>query len=128
MLTLPSAVQVFICLQPTDLRKSFDSLAALVSSVVHQNPLSGHLFVFLNRSRDRIKILFWDRSGYCLYYKRLEAGTFILPLLPDSSAASLSTSLPELTLMLEGIDLNGCRRRKRFSLPRQIFPAKSNDL
>lgn len=116
MFTLPSAVQVFICLQPTDLRKSFDSLAALVSSAIDKNPLSGHLFVFLNRSRDRIKILFWDRSGYCLYYKRLEAGTFTLPPNAESSAASLCAGLPELTLMLEGIDLNGCRRKKRFSL------------
>jgi len=117
MFTLPSAVQVFICLQPTDLRKSFDSLAALVSLAIDQNPLSGHLFVFLNRSRDRIKILFWDRSGYCLYYKRLEAGTFVLPPSHDPAAVSIASGLPELTLMLEGIDLNDCRRRKRFSLP-----------
>lgn len=88
MFTLPSAVQVFICLQATDLRKSFDSLSALVSGVVGQNPLSGHLFVFLNRFRDKVKILFWDRSGYCLYYKRLEAGTFKLPL-PAGAADAL---------------------------------------
>ena len=117
MFTLPSVVQVFICLQATDLRKSFDSLAALVSGVVGQNPLSGHLFVFLNRFRDKVKILFWDRSGYCLYYKRLEAGTFKLPLPTGATdAVSRPLSLPELTLMLEGIDLTHARRRKRFSL------------
>jgi transposase len=116
MFTLPSVVQVFICLQPTDLRKSFDTLAAVVSGVVGQNPLSGHLFVFLNRYRNRIKILFWDRSGYCLYYKRLEAGTFRLPVQTDSGVATLAISIPELTLMLEGIDLSHARRRKRFSL------------
>jgi len=118
MFTLPSAVQVFICLQPTDLRKSFDSLSALVSSVVGQDPLSGHLFVFLNRYRTSVKILFWDRSGYCLYYKRLEAGTFKLPEQPidTADAASCALGLPELTLMLEGIDLTCARRRKRFSL------------
>ena len=116
MFTLPCSVQVFVCLQPTDLRKSFDSLAALVSGAVGKNPLSGHLFVFLNRSRDRVKILFWDRSGYCLYYKRLEAGTFRLPC-NESASASAAMSLPELTLMLEGIELAGARRRKRFSLP-----------
>jgi len=116
MFTLPSSVQVFICLQPTDLRKSFDSLAALTTSAVGQNPLSGHLFVFLNRYRDRVKILFWDRSGYCLYYKRLEAGTFKIPQQYDTGA-SAAMSLPELTLMLEGIDLAGARRRKRFLLP-----------
>jgi transposase len=117
MFTLPSAVQVFICLQPTDLRKSFDSLAALVSCVVGQDPLSGHLFVFLNRYRTSVKILFWDRSGYCLYYKRLEAGTFKLPEQPVAAdAVSCALGLPELTLMLEGIDLTHARRRKRFSL------------
>jgi transposase len=115
--TLPSVVQVFICLQPTDLRKSFDSLAAQVSGVVGQNPLSGHLFVFLNRYRNRVKILFWDRSGYCLYYKRLEAGTFRLPVQTDTGVVSCALSLPELTLMLEGIDLTHARRRKRYYLP-----------
>jgi transposase len=116
--TLPSAVQVFACLQPTDLRKSFDSLAALVSGVVRQDPLSGHLFVFLNRSRDRIKILFWDRSGYCLYYKRLEAGTFVVPGHGGAEAAS-AMSVPDLMLILEGIDLSQAKRRKRFSLDRK---------
>jgi transposase len=116
MFTLPSVVQVFICLQPADLRKSFDSLATLVSSIVGQNPLSGHLFVFLNRYRNRVKILFWDRSGYCLYYKRLEAGTFRIPVQTDTGVVSCALSLPELTLMLEGIDLTQARHRKRFSL------------
>jgi|SRR5271157_339253 len=116
MFTLPSAVSVFLCLQPTDLRKSFDSLAALTQAVIRQDPQSGHLFVFLNRSRDRIKVLFWDRTGYCLYYKRLEAGTFVFP--PQTDAGTSATmSLPELTLVLEGIDLSGARRRKRFVLP-----------
>jgi transposase len=115
LFTLPSAVQVFICLQPTDLRKSFDSLSAMVTMVVNQDPLSGHLFVFLNRNRDRIKILFWDRSGYCLYYKRLEAGTFIIPPRDDDVSAA-AISVPELMLILEGIDLSHSRQRKRFSL------------
>ena len=109
-------MQVFVCLQPIDLRKSFDSLAALVSGVVGQNPLSGHLFVFINRYRDRVKILSWDHSGYCLYYKRLEEGTFRLPVEADTSIVSRMLSFPELTLMLEGIDLSHARRRKRFSL------------
>jgi len=102
---------VFLCWEPTDLRKSFDSLAALTSGVIGQNPLSGHLFVFFNRPHNRVKILFWDRTGYCLYYKRLEAGTFSLPA--DTKA---NLSLPDLILVLEGIDLSGARRKKRFSL------------
>jgi len=116
MFTLPSAVLVLVCLQPTDLHKSFDSLAALTESVIRQSPLSGHLFVFLNRSRDRIKVLFWDRTGYCLYYKRLEAGTFVFPS-QDEAGTSATMSFPELTLVLEGIDLSGARHRKRFLLP-----------
>jgi len=115
MFTLPSSVQVFICLQPTDLRKSFDSLSALVSGVVSQDPLSGHLFVFLNRTRNRIKVLFWDRSGYCLYYKRLESGTFVIPQNYDTGA-SAAISVTELMLILEGIDLSNSRQRKRYSL------------
>ena len=98
------------------MRKSFDSLSALVTGVVSQDPLSGHLFVFLNRPRNRIKILFWDRSGYCLYYKRLEAGTFIIPPRDDDAGASAAISVPELMLILEGIDLTHSRQRKRFSL------------
>jgi transposase len=116
VLTLPSAVQVFVCLEPTDLRRSFDSLAMLTETIIRQNPLSGHLYVFLNRSRDRLKVLFWDRTGYCLYYKRLEAGTFVIPSQYDTGL-SATMSLPELTLIMEGIDLSGARRRKRFSLP-----------
>jgi transposase len=115
MFTLPSAVQVFVCLQPVDLRKSFDSLAFLAEAIIRQDPLSGHLFVFLNRSHNRIKILYWDRSGYCLYYKRLEAGTFLIPS-QYNTGTSTSMSLAELTLIMEGIDLSGARRRKRFSM------------
>ena len=110
MLTLPSSVQVYLCSEPTDMRKSFDSLAALTEQTIHQNPLSGHLFVFFNRPRNRTKILFWDRTGYCLYYKRLEEGTFSLPEL------TAAITLSELVLILEGIELAGSRRRKRFLL------------
>jgi transposase len=115
MFTLPSMVQVFVCLQPTDMRKSFDSLAYMTDALIKQDPLSGHLFVFLNRGHNRIKILFWDRSGYCLYYKRLEAGTFTVPHQYDTGT-SATMSLPELTLILEGIDLTDAKKRKRFSL------------
>jgi len=111
MFTLPSSVSVYVCREPTDMRKSFDGLAALASKVFSLDPLSGHLFVFFNRPSDRAKILFWDRSGYCLYYKRLEAGTFRVP----DGAPSISMS--DLILILEGIDLAGARRRKRFLHP-----------
>ena len=67
---LSPAVKIFLCAQPADMRRSFDKLAEMTRSVLAQDPLSGHLFVFFNRPRDRVKILFWDRSGFCLYYRR----------------------------------------------------------
>jgi transposase len=73
---LPAAVPVFLCSQPTDMRKSFDGLQGMVSEYLGQDPLLGHLFLFLNRRRDRVKVLLWDRDGLVIWYKRLEAGTF----------------------------------------------------
>jgi len=108
MLMPPPAVRVFVASVPVDLRRSFDSLAACTLDLLGQDPLSGHLFVFRNRQGDRVKILYWDRTGYCLWYKRLEKGTFHLP----SEGGEISSA--ELVLLLEGIDLAGARRRPRF--------------
>lgn len=88
-----------------------------------QDPLSGHLFVFFNRRGDRVKILFWDRSGFCLWYKRLEQGVFRLPqFLAD--AVNPEVEQADLSLILEGIDLSGAQRRKRYVAPshRHVFP------
>lgn len=111
MLMMPPSVRVFIASVPVDLRRSFDSLAGCVQELLQQDPLSGHLFVFRNRSGDRVKILYWDRTGYCLWYKRLEKGTFSLPA---GSRASAEISTAELALLLEGIDLSGARRQVRY--------------
>lgn len=116
MLTLGGSVRIFVCVQPTDMRRGFDRLAATAQEVTHHDPLSGYLFVFLNRRRNRVKILYWDKSGYCLWYKRLEAGQFHLPAF-SLEQESIELDIGPLTLMLEGIDLSGARRRKRFSLP-----------
>jgi transposase len=115
MLMLSPAVKIFLCAQATDMRRSFDKLAEMTRSVLRQDPLSGHLFVFFNRSRDRVKILFWDRSGFCLYYKRLEEGAFRVPKL-DAGVVQLEAA--ELALILEGIDLAGATRQKRFFISR----------
>jgi transposase len=117
---LPAAVRVFLCTRPTDMRKSFDGLTGLVQECFGQDPLSGHLFLFLNRRRDRVKILFWDRDGLVIWYKRLEAGTFQQLVLPSSAdrstgQAGIELTATELALLLTGIDLTTARRRKRYA-------------
>ena len=81
MLSLPPAVSIFLCTRPIDCRRSFDGLCALVREHLQLDPLSGHLFVFRNRTGQRLKILYWDRDGLAVWYKRLEQGTFKLPTL-----------------------------------------------
>lgn len=116
ILNLPPSVRIFVCVSPTDMRKSFDGLAALVAQVLEEDPLSGHLFCFFGRRRDRCKILWYDGSGFALFAKRLERGTFRLP---ESSAGAKQVSMraAELALILEGLDLRGARQRRRWTPP-----------
>jgi transposase len=119
VLTLPSSVRIFVAAEPVDLRRGFDGLAAATRSVIREEPESGHLFVFLNRRRNRIKLLVWDRTGYLIVYKRLEAGTFTLTSSPPPGHRHLEMDAGELALLLEGIDLRGATRRTRWRrLPR----------
>jgi len=111
MLSLPASVRVFLCLVPADMRWSFDSLAMRAQWIVRQDPLSGHLFVFRNRRGDRVKILYWDRDGYVLWYKRLERGVFRFP---QRRAESMEVSAADLALVLEGIDVRSVQRPKRY--------------
>lgn len=114
MLSLPPTVRVYFALDPIDLRKGFEGLANVARSALAEDPLSGHLFVFLNRRRNRAKVLFWDRSGWCIYYKRLERGCFHPPRARSLGDAKLELEAAELMLILEGIDLRGARRRVRW--------------
>jgi transposase len=118
MLTLPPSVRIFVCLTPADMRRSLDGLAAMTREIIREDPLSGHLFVYFNRRRDRTKILFWDRSGLCLYYKRLEKGVFRLSEFERSRRVRVEVEAAELALILEGIDLANAKRRARF-VPRR---------
>ena len=106
--------RVFLCMAPADMRKGFDSLAALVRDYLGHDPLSGHLFLFVSRHRDRLKLMYWDADGYALWYKRLEAGTFRLPPDGGAHAASVELKASELAMLLEGIDLKSVKRVKRF--------------
>lgn len=111
MLSLPSAVRVFLCLEPADMRRGFDGLAQMARDVVAQDPFSGHLFVFRSRRGDRLKILYWDRGGLAIWYKRLEKGTFTFPY---AQARSLAIGPCDLALILEGIDVARVGRKKRY--------------
>ena len=123
MLRLPSlgeldrgmAGRIYLCTSPTDMRKGFDTLAALVKEFLGKDPLSGHLFLFVGRGKDRLKILYWDADGFALWYKRLEEGTFRQPR-AGTDDASVELKASELAMMLEGIDLKSIKRSKRLTL------------
>jgi transposase len=120
MITLPASVKVHVCVAPTDMRKGFDGLCGLAEHVLKQDPLSGHLFVFRNRSRDRLKVMYWDNDGLAIWYKRLERGRFQLPtdLKPyDPSQPAVEISVTDLSLLLGGIDLSSVKRRRRYQRP-----------
>lgn len=108
-----SEVRVFLCTIPTKMNYSFDTLMGLTQQIFDQDPLSGHLFLFVNPQRDRLKILFWDNDGLAIFYKRLESGTFQLP---KSTRGEHGVELDErqLNRLLTGLDLRTGRRRKRY--------------
>jgi transposase len=114
MLSFPGNVQIYLCTKPTDMRKSFDGLHTLVRQVFQVDPLSGHLFLFVNRRRDRVKLLWWDHDGLALFYKRLEAGTYELPAVGDA-AEGVEIDATALALLLSGVELKSAKRRKRYS-------------
>jgi transposase len=114
MINLPHPVRVFFHAPATDLRKGFDALAGLVTTAFAQDPTSGHLFV--NRRRDRLKILYWDRDGLAIWYKRLETGSFQIPV-ASAEAVSIEMTATQLSLILSGIDLRSARQRKRYQRP-----------
>jgi len=113
MLSIPPTMRVFVSVEPTDMRKSFDGLAGATRRIIEQDPTSGHLFVFFNRRRTMMKALYWDRNGYCLVAKRLEKGTFIVP--PANERGVVELEAAELALIVEGIDLSSARRRPRWT-------------
>lgn len=111
---LAGGLKAHICVEPVDMRKSIDGLSQLVVSVFGADPFGGQLFVFVSKRRDRVKILYWDRHGFALWYKRLERGRF-----PQArEICERAVSLSELTLWLEGIDLARTRRLAHVSASR----------
>ena len=112
MLTLPPAVRLFVCTPPTDMRRGFDRLALMVEQVLQQDPFSGHLFVFRSKRADRVKVLYWDRDGYAVWYKRLEKGTFRFP---QSLGDGAELPASALALILEGVDPTKVKRSPRYA-------------
>jgi transposase len=113
MLSLPPSVKIYLGAAPADMRKSFNGLSQLAQLVFDKDPYSGHLFVFFNKRRDQVRILFWDRNGFSLLAKRLEKGCFKLPHV-DVGQTHVDIESAELSLILEGIDLNHARKRARW--------------
>jgi transposase len=118
MLNLALPGRVFLCTLPTDMRKSFDGLAAIVQQHLGADPLGGDLFVFRGKRGDRVKLLYWNEDGYAIWYKRLEEGTFAFPQPNDARAKigthGLTVRPAELAMLLDGVDLDSVKRRKRY--------------
>jgi transposase len=110
--------RIWLATAPADMRCGFDRLAELAQVVTSQNPMDGHLFLFRGRSGDRLKILYWDRDGYALWYKRLEEGVFKMPRI-DGDAKCVELRASELAMMLDGIDLRSIKRVKRYA-PKKV--------
>jgi transposase len=106
-------VRIYLCTTPTKMNYSFDRLMGRAQEVFEQDPASGHLFLFWNKERDRMKILFWDRDGFCIWYKRLERGTFQL-LTTTNDREGIELNYAQFVKLLGGLDLRTGRRRRRY--------------
>jgi len=113
MLSLGPSTRIWLCTAPADMRKSFDSLAALVRDGLGQDPLSGHVFVFRNRTADRVKLLVWEEDGYAIWYKRLEAGTFRFPE-AQGAGSGVAIRYADLLMLLDGVRLESVERSRRY--------------
>ena len=114
MLSLPPSVRLFVATQPVDGRKGADSLMVIVRDVFGHDPLSGHLFIFFSKRCDRTRVVYWDRDGFAMWTKRLERGRFRPTFSADGRLTSVPIEAAELALIVEGIDLAGARRRRRW--------------
>lgn len=119
MFTLSSSNKFHLYIHPTDMRRSFDGLSGLVQNNLEQNPCNGDVFIFINKRRDKIKLLHWQGAGFTLYYKRLEHGTFELPEY-DFLAGSITLSYAQLVMIVDGLSIKNIQKRKRYTLPEDL--------
>lgn len=121
MIAFAPQVRVYLYRRPTDMRKSFHGLVALTQAELRQDPLSGSLFVFVNRRRDRMKILYWGQTGFCIWYQQLEKGTYQIPNHASlEEQDTMEVTRTQLSLILEGIELSSARQRARFQLGPEV--------
>lgn len=117
MLSLAHGVRVYLCTQPTDMRKSFDGLIGATRAVIGEDPLSGHLFIFTNRQANYAKAIYFTRGGYCLWAKKLESGQFARY---ESSSRSVQLTDTQLMMWLDGIEMGRTVQKKRFVRPQSV--------
>jgi transposase len=117
VIVVPRAVRVYVATEPANLRKSFEGLSNEVRAVLARDPLSGHVFVFLNRRKNQVKLLVWTRGGYTIVHKRLERGKFVFPERVTADARSVEIDVHELSMLLEGIDVTRARTSTRWEPP-----------
>jgi transposase len=119
VLSLSLSVEVYLCTLPTDMRRGFDGLMRMSEEHLQRNVVKGGLLVFVNRHRDRVKLLYWDHDGLAIWYKRLERGTFALPPV-DEDATSITLSATDLAMLLGGVNLKSVRKRNRYQIPASV--------
>ena len=117
MILLPSSVRIYVATAPTNLRKSFEGLSNEVRTVLAANPVSGHVFLFLNRRRTQVKLLVWTRGGFTVVHKRLERGRFTFPERVTAEAARVEIDAHELAMLLEGLEAATARSATRWNPP-----------
>ncbi len=120
MILLPRAVRVYFATQPTNLRKSFDGLVNEIRHSLGHDPLGGHVFVFLNRRKNQVKLIVWTRGGFTIVHKRLERGTFTFPSRVAVDATSVAIDVHELAMLLEGIDVSRAKSKPRWEPPPRV--------
>lgn len=122
MILLSRAVRVYFAVEPTNLRMSFDGLANAIRHALGYDPLSGHLFVFVNRRKNQVKLIAWTRGGFTIVHKRLERGTFTFPDRMTADAKSIAIDVHELAMLLEGVDISRAKTTRRWEPPPRARP------
>jgi transposase len=120
MLALSDGKRHYLYRHSTDMRKSFDGLSGIISSQMQAQPLSGDIFIFLNKRRNQLKLFYWNLDGFAIWYKRLERGTFELPVTTDNTGESMAVQAWQLRLILEGVQLKSITRRTRYKRPEAV--------